>query len=304
MIHRLNLTVLHPIILFAFLSTSFAQNPDWINYTSGDDVNTLADDGEYLWVGTTVGLVKINKTSGETDFYTKDNSGLPANNIISLAVDSSGNKWIGVEHLDGWEASTSMGILSFDGVNWTLYDESNSELPDALVTSIAIDGNGTKWIGTRFDGLASFDGTTWAVYNESNSGLPTNKVSSIAIDANGNKWIGTIHNGLTVFNAGGIVGINDYLQDNTLATDFILQQNYPNPFNPITTIQYELPQRSYVQITIYDLLGYEVATLVSEIQDAGYKSIQWNASTVPSGMYFYQIKAGEYVQTRKMLLIK
>ncbi len=92
-------------------------------------------------------------------------------------------------------------------------------------------------------------------------------------------------------------------------------QNYPNPFNPTTTIQYELPQRSDVQITIYNLLGREVTTIVSETQDAGYQSIQWNASNVSSGMYFYQIRAqlrstsydgqaDEYVQTRKMVVLK
>lgn len=86
--------------------------------------------------------------------------------------------------------------------------------------------------------------------------------------------------------------------------EFKLFQNYPNPFNPITTIQYELPQRSDVQITIYDLLGRKVTTLLSETQNAGYKSVQWNAASVPSGMYFYQIKAGDYVQTRKMILLK
>ena len=80
--------------------------------------------------------------------------------------------------------------------------------------------------------------------------------------------------------------------------------NYPNPFNPVTTIKYELPQRLDVQITIYDLLGREVATLLSEVQDAGYKSVQWDATTVSSGMYFYHIRAGEFVQTRKMVLLK
>ncbi|NQV18864.1 MAG: T9SS type A sorting domain-containing protein, partial [Armatimonadetes bacterium] len=89
-----------------------------------------------------------------------------------------------------------------------------------------------------------------------------------------------------------------------LPHEYSLSQNYPNPFNPVTTIQYSLPQRSDVQITIYDLLGKEVITLISETQDAGYKSIQWNASNVPSGMYFYQIKAGTYVQTKKMVLLK
>jgi len=91
--------------------------------------------------------------------------------------------------------------------------------------------------------------------------------------------------------------------------EFALRQNYPNPFNPVTTIHYELPQRSDSQITIFDLLGRKVITLVSETQDAGYKSIQWDATnangqSVSGGMYFYQIKAGDYVQTRKMILLK
>ncbi len=94
--------------------------------------------------------------------------------------------------------------------------------------------------------------------------------------------------------------------------DFYLADNYPNPFNPITTIQYELPQRSDVQITIYDLLGRVVTILVSETQDAGYKSVQWDATNVSSGMYFYQIRvydpdvigAGEFVETRKMVVLK
>ncbi len=88
-----------------------------------------------------------------------------------------------------------------------------------------------------------------------------------------------------------------------------LRQNHPNPFNPVTTIQYELPQRSDVQITIYDLLGRKVTTLVSETQDAGVKSVSWNATNdhgkpVSAGVYLYQIQAGEYVLTKKMVLLK
>ena len=90
---------------------------------------------------------------------------------------------------------------------------------------------------------------------------------------------------------------------------FHLDQNYPNPFNPISTIQYQLPQRSDVQITIYDLLGREVTTLVSETQEAGFKSVQWNATNdkgqpVSTGVYFYQIKADGFVETRKMVLLR
>jgi len=111
------------------------------------------------------------------------------------------------------------------------------------------------------------------------------------------KWIFFLYQDLTR----GTVSITD---EKTLPNGYKLYQNHPNPFNPTTTIQYELPERSDVQITIYDLLGKEITIMPSENQDAGYKSIQWNASNVPSGMYFYQIRAGEFVQTKKMALLK
>ncbi len=96
---------------------------------------------------------------------------------------------------------------------------------------------------------------------------------------------------------------------NHFIQSYAIFQNYPNPFNPITTIQYELPQRSDVQFTIYDLLGKKVTTLVSETQGAGYKSAQWNATNdngqqVSAGVYFYQIRAGDFVQIKKMILLK
>ncbi len=79
---------------------------------------------------------------------------------------------------------------------------------------------------------------------------------------------------------------------------------YPNPFNPVTTIQYELSQQSNVQITIYDLLGKEITTLISETQEAGIKSVQWDATNVAGGVYLYQIRAGEFVQTNKIVVMK
>jgi len=98
--------------------------------------------------------------------------------------------------------------------------------------------------------------------------------------------------------------LNTELDHHTIPSEINLSQNYPNPFNPITTIQYHLPHRSDVQITIYDLLGRKVTKLVSETQDAGFKSVQWDATNVSSGMYFYQIRTKEFVQTRKMVVLK
>ena len=90
---------------------------------------------------------------------------------------------------------------------------------------------------------------------------------------------------------------------------FTLHQNFPNPFNPITTLSYDLPKDSDVRLAIFDMLGNEVATLVSTSQQAGFKSVQWDATDsmgrpVSAGVYLYQIEAGDFVQTRKMVLLK
>jgi flagellar hook assembly protein FlgD len=83
-----------------------------------------------------------------------------------------------------------------------------------------------------------------------------------------------------------------------------MNQNFPNPFNPTTTIKYALPQATKVNIKIYDILGREVETLINEIQNAGTYSVNWDASNFPSGVYFYKLHAGDFVQTNKMVLIK
>jgi len=90
---------------------------------------------------------------------------------------------------------------------------------------------------------------------------------------------------------------------------FSLHQNYPNPFNPVTKLRYDLPENGHVNITIYDMLGREVKTLINQAQDAGYRSLIWDATNdygkpVSAGIYLYQIQAGEYMQTKKMVLLK
>jgi hypothetical protein len=86
-------------------------------------------------------------------------------------------------------------------------------------------------------------------------------------------------------------------------SEFSLLQNYPNPFNPRTTIRYELRVKSEVRLVVYDLLGREVVTLVNETQDqAGIKSVQWNASGMASGVYLFRLSAGEFSESRKMIL--
>jgi len=94
-----------------------------------------------------------------------------------------------------------------------------------------------------------------------------------------------------------------------LPEKYELKQNYPNPFNPFTSIQYDLPEQSQVTLMIYDILGIEIQTLVNTNQDAGYKSVIWDGTdefgnSVGIGIYLYQIKAGNFSQTKKMLLLQ
>ena len=100
------------------------------------------------------------------------------------------------------------------------------------------------------------------------------------------------------------------LNDNIVVpSQYTLHQNYPNPFNPVTTLRYELPEQTTVNITIYNMLGRQVRTIINQTQNAGYKSVIWDATNdygkpVTAGIYLYQIQAVGFIQTKKMVLLK
>lgn len=136
------------------------------------------------------------------------------------------------------------------------------------------------------DNLFTFDGC-WGVYM-----MPSGKI--IASDR---------QTGLYVLSSSQIPvgGVN---HNNTLPHDYSLSQNYPNPFNPSTKIEYSLPKNSYTTIKIFNVIGKEVATLVDKYETAGNHLVSYDASNLPSGAYFYTLKAGDYSETKRMVLVK
>jgi hypothetical protein len=90
----------------------------------------------------------------------------------------------------------------------------------------------------------------------------------------------------------------------SIPAEFLLAQNFPNPFNPTTMINYQLPVTSFIELTIYNALGQKVVTLISEVKEAGYHQVEWDAAGFASGIYYYRIQAGKYQNVKKMVLLR
>ncbi|MBX2992051.1 MAG: T9SS type A sorting domain-containing protein [Bacteroidetes bacterium] len=108
-------------------------------------------------------------------------------------------------------------------------------------------------------------------------------------------------NGEGIYRATNITGVE---QTQAIPQSFLLGQNYPNPFNPSTTIRFSLPKPAYVTLRIYNILGQEVATLLNEFAEAGFRSVRFDASGLASGVYFYRLQSGQFVHTRKLVLLR
>lgn len=98
--------------------------------------------------------------------------------------------------------------------------------------------------------------------------------------------------------------IQDVTDEELLPTVYKLEQNYPNPFNPSTIIKFAIPERANVNIKIYDILGGEITMLINQEMDAGWYELKFNADNYSSGIFIYRMQAGNYISTKKMLMVK
>jgi photosystem II stability/assembly factor-like uncharacterized protein len=142
-------------------------------------------------------------------------------------------------------------------------------------------------------------GTSWNLEN----GPSTNTISNIFILDGNTGW--AVGNGIfKTTNGGGFVAVKEKNNNANIPKQITLFQNYPNPFNPSTMINYQLPAISYVTLKVYDILGREVKTLINGIQQAGTHSVSFNAAGLSSGVYFYRLNSANFVQTKKLMVIK
>jgi photosystem II stability/assembly factor-like uncharacterized protein len=185
------------------------------------------------------------------------------------------------------------------GESWTYtFIDSSAEIKGVKFTDY---NNG--WAYSRFSGK---------IYNTTNGGAtwqfqfqrPGQFYGLEAIDSN-NLWAvgNTGMNGLICKTTNGGATLIQPMGD-IFPDKFSLSQNYPNPFNPVTNIEFSLPQKSFVKLKVFDLLGREVQSLVNENLSAGKYKYDFNASALPSGIYFYKLETENFSETRKMVLLK
>ncbi len=217
------------------------------------------------------------------------NIGIKDLSIISLSVYSDTILFAGNIHA-GLYRSTDKGK------NWVqlkneFYGAHGEEFPLKILD---INSIGYTYAYLPFEGfLRSTDlGETWILLN-------TWVGNALAFDKD--DYLFTVLNGVYVSNISTATSVEEEINS---PDQFKLYQNYPNPFNPGTTFEFYIPQRNFVSLKVFDVIGNEIAVLVNEEKSAGKHTINFDASDLSSGVYFYRLTAGNFIQTKKMLLLK
>ncbi len=188
------------------------------------------------------------------------------------------------------------------GNTWVGLDSSGANgngFPNVPTKVICVDSTNSRIYAGTYEGVfrSTDGGATWSQYG---IGLPNSVVDGLAIQYSSDQLrVGTHGRGAWLINQ-----ISGIASPSATPSTFALEQNYPNPFNPTTTINYSLDKASNVNISIYNILGEKVETLLSSFEAAGSHNIVFDASALPSGVYFYRLNAEGMSMTKKMVLIK
>ena len=240
-------------------------------------------------------------------------AGVESVSTLICKTTDGGTSWVR-QTISSWEIPHSVFFINADtgwvigddemiyrtndgGVHWN--EQHHGDAPSAALNSVwFVDKNNGWAVGEGIILKTSDGGKNWS------SRMICDKTLNAVrfIDASTGwvvGWYGVI---LKTIDGGSTSAKTNFEIHST--NNFRLVQNYPNPFNPTTTISYQIPVSSHVILKIFDILGREVATLMNQRKDAGRYSVQWDATRFPSGVYFNTLQAGEYRDTKRMMLLK
>lgn len=239
----------------------------------------------------------------------------PGNNddkIYRIAVDAAGNV-AGVGNSNQGANGNDLFVVKYNSAGVQQWLNTLNVGGNDIATSVALDASGNVYLTGRTNAYGNGEDYVSVSYNSSGSfrwltsynytGTWNDFALKVTVDASnnvyvtGNSWddYATIKYSTTV----GITAISNNSPDY-----FELKQNYPNPFNPATNINFNIPKQSNVKLAVFDVTGKEVARLVDNSLNAGTYSYDFNAANLPSGTYFYRLNAGDFSETKKMILIK
>ena len=304
------------------------ENLGWTVGSGSSEVILKTTDGGVNWIPQTADtnlswfpltdIFIINENIGWVSghiYYTSDTQG------VLLRTTDGGANWTNIDYGGegaissiqflneniGWFYITTgpRPFLNWDGIykttdggnNWECYNL----LPLGCVFgSIYFINEDIGWvIGNDNIKKTEDGGSNWTLqYNIPNTYLP----SIYFVDSTCGWAVGGMGTILHTTN-GGVTFVEEE-QIDELPTDFLLSQNYPNPFNNSCAIKYSIPKSSPVSLKIFNVLGSEIETLINEEKTSGTYELKWNAANLPSGVYFYKLQAGDFIQTRKMILLK
>ncbi|MFA5834676.1 MAG: T9SS type A sorting domain-containing protein [Bacteroidota bacterium] len=263
--------------LYSISSTSGVQFPV-ITFAVGDVVSLTFIHKDTIVVATSTGkLYRCNVNTGGAWLMSSN----PELKYWSVSLSPSGKLWASARSIDN-------AIYVID-INTGMPNKIGSIGFEAIPRSLAFNSAGVLYClidnGSGEDYLATLDTTNGIATLVTGNPLNVGNLTSIAMRMD---------------------NVNSISNDRTtqLPAVFVLEQNFPNPFNPSTTISYSLPSSANVKLVVFDLLGREIATLVNEEQSAGWKEVEWNATNVSSGIYFYKLTAGSFIGVKKMLVVK
>ncbi len=303
-----NINISQNILAMQFVNSTYG----WMVGTNGTIIKTL--DGGETW----------GPQNSQTVSHLYDVSFINENVGYAVGKGTYGTHWgynVVLKTLNGgllWDvvnASKTDGeyhrVFCFDentlivNKNDTLFlsSDAGSTLSKLYVSPYGIAG---ITFTNRYTGyLSNYMGTYKTVDGGAHWSLSSNyNLSMISFSSDLIGWGNISGYGIIYTSDGGVNSVETETVNNKLPDNFVLQQNYPNPFNPATTIEYSIPEASFVSLKVYDILGKEIETLVEDYVSPGNYKSTWNANSLSSGVYFYRLNSGNVSVVRKMCLIK